>query len=54
MQSLNPDILKKAILATAEKRSSTNFLPDKTLILQNIRNDTTMRQRWNLYCREYS
>ena len=54
MQSFNPDILKKAILATAEKRSSTTFLPDKTLILQNIRSDTTMRQRWNLYCREYS
>ena len=52
-QPINDEILRQAILATAEKRNSSAFLPDKSAILDSIRQNDIMRQRWNFYCKEY-
>ena len=53
LQSLNVDTLRLAIEATANRRQSAMFLPEKQGILSRIRSNETMRQRWALYCREY-
>ena len=41
-----------ALNATAEKRGSLQTLQGKDRILETIRTDPTMRQRWSRYCEE--
>lgn len=51
--NIDPATLKKAILATTEKRQSVEVLQNKDTILASIRADAVMRRRWTQYCREY-
>ena len=53
-QQIDREILAQAIRATAQKRGSLSVLADKSAIVNTIRNDGTMQQRWATYCREYS
>lgn len=41
-----------ALQATSEKRMSLTALHDQDKILKTIKSDPTMRQRWDLYCKE--
>ena len=52
-QQIDRALLPRAIRATAEKRGSTTVLADKGVIINSIRTDETMQQRWATYCREY-
>ena len=52
-QQIDREILAQAIRATAQKRGSLSVLADKSAIVNTIRNDGTMQQRWATYCREY-
>lgn len=51
-RTIDKDIFIAALNATAQKRSSLPALNDQRKILQAIQSDSSMRQRWNLYCRE--
>ena len=53
-QQIDRALLARAIRATAEKRGSLSVLTDKGAIVNSIRTDQTMQQRWATYCREYS
>ncbi len=50
--SINRKVLSTALNATSEQRDSLLALQDKEIILQTIQSDTTMRQRWERYCRD--
>ena len=52
-QQIDSELLPQAIRATAGKRGSTFVLADKGTIINSIRTDETMQQRWATYCREY-
>ena len=52
-KAFDHEILRHAILATVEKRGSAIFLSDSASIFTSIRQDEVMRQRWNVYCKEY-
>ncbi len=51
-QVINKDVFHLAMQATSEKRMSTAALHDKENIMQAIKEDETMRQRWERYCKE--
>jgi predicted nucleotidyltransferase component of viral defense system len=51
-QAINKKILISALNATARKRGSLLAVQDKEQILRTIQSDTTMRQRWDRYCKE--
>jgi len=42
----------KALEATSKKRKSLDALADKRRILETIRSDVTIRERWERYCAE--
>lgn len=50
--SINRKIFSAALDATSKKRDSLLALQDKETILRTIQSDTTMRQRWERYCRD--
>jgi len=50
--SINRKVFSAALKATAEKRGSLLVLQDKEAIVQTIRADTVMKQRWERYCKE--
>lgn len=52
-QQIDSELLRQAIHATAEKRGSTSVLAGKGTIINSIRTDETMQQRWTMYCKEY-
>ena len=52
-QQIDSSLLSRAIRATAQKRGSLSAMADKGAIINTIRNDGTMQQRWATYCREY-
>lgn len=49
---LNPGTFKTALKATAEKRYSLEKLDEWESILEAIRVDVQMQQRWERYCRD--
>ncbi len=51
-RGINKNIFSTALNATAQKRMSLAALKDQDKILQSIQADTTMRQRWERYCKE--
>jgi predicted nucleotidyltransferase component of viral defense system len=51
-QFINRRTLITAISNTSEKRMSLVVLQDKEKILQTIRSDVIMKQRWDRYCKE--
>ena len=51
-RAINKNIFRIALNATAQKRTSLATLRDQDKILQTIRTDTIMRQRWERYCKE--
>jgi len=51
-QAINQEIFVIALQATSEKRMSLTVLQNKDEILRNIQSDSTMRQRWERYCKE--
>ncbi len=51
-QAVNREVLSTALHATSEKRMSHMALQNKDMILRNIQSDSTMRQRWDRYCKE--
>lgn len=51
-QMIDQDMLAAALKATAEKRMSTAALQDPQRIIQALRSDAVMRQRWERYCKE--
>ncbi len=51
-QTINNDLFITALRATAQRRLSLAALKDQDKILQSIQADTTMRQRWERYCKE--
>ena len=50
--AIHKKIFLTALNATAHKRMSTAALEDQDKILGSIQADTTMRQRWERYCKE--
>lgn len=48
-ESIEPAILRKAFLATSEKRNTSDQITDYEAILHEIETDETMKQRWNNY-----
>jgi len=52
-QNIDKKILKEAIVATSAKRLSSGLLKNKDSILEEIKEDVVMRQRWEKYCRDY-
>jgi hypothetical protein len=46
------DTFQRALHATASKRESLAILSAAATILENIRQDEIMRQRWARYCKE--
>ena len=53
-QVIDYDLLKTALNATAQKRTSLEALQGSNGIIRAIQADATMRSRWDHYCREYS
>ena len=51
-RAINTNLFRTALNATAQKRSSLAALRDQDKILLSIQADTTMRQRWERYCKE--
>ena len=51
-QAINREVFATALHATSEKRMSLAALQSKDEILRNIQSDSTMRQRWDRYCKE--
>jgi predicted nucleotidyltransferase component of viral defense system len=51
-RAINKNLFRTALNATAKKRTSLAALKDQDKILQSIQVDTTMRQRWERYCKE--
>ena len=51
-RAINKNLFRTALSATAQKRTSLAALKDQDIILQSIQADTTMRQRWERYCKE--
>ena len=51
-QSFDHHILKKAFLATCQKRNTIQQLPDMHDIVQRVAADTEMRSRWENYRKE--
>ena len=51
-RAINKNLFRTALNATAKKRTSLAALKDQDKILQSIQADTTMRQRWERYCKE--
>ena len=49
---VDKELLIGALNATARRRASMTALRDQREILQAIRSDPPMRQRWDLYCRD--
>lgn len=52
-QSIDQNVLKTALNATAQKRMSLDALKNSNAIVRTIQADSTMRTRWDRYCREY-
>ena len=50
--AINNGLFITALSATAQRRLSLAALKDQDKILQSIQADTTMRQRWERYCKE--
>ena len=51
-QKFDREILKKAFLATSQKRNTLQQLPDLHDIVQRVAADTEMRSRWENYRKE--
>jgi len=51
-QAINKEIFITALNATSEKRMSLAALQNKEEIIRIIQSDSTMRQRWDRYCKE--
>jgi len=51
-RAINKNLFRTALNATAQKRTSLSALRDQDKILLSIQADTTMRQRWERYCKE--
>ena len=51
-QKFDREILKKAFLATSQKRNTLQQLPDLHSIVQRVAADTEMRSRWENYRKE--
>ncbi len=51
-QMISKELFVTALHATSEKRMSLAALQDKEKIFLTIQSDATMRQRWDLYCKE--
>jgi predicted nucleotidyltransferase component of viral defense system len=51
-QTIHKRIFVSALNATSKKRMSLSALKDQGKILLTIQSDPTMRQRWDLYCKE--
>ena len=51
-RAINKNLFRTALNATAQKRTSLAALRDQDKILLSIQADTTMRQRWERYCKE--
>lgn len=49
---IDRELFTVALKATARKRASLTALQDQREILQAIQSDLSMRQRWDLYCRD--
>lgn len=49
---INQDILVAALNATAQNRMSVDTLKNASAIIQSIHDDSTMRIRWDRYCKE--
>ena len=52
-QSIDQNVLKTALNATAQKRMSLDAIKNSNAIVRTIQADSTMRTRWDRYCREY-
>jgi len=50
---IKKEILMKAVISTFSKRQSSDLLDEKVSILEDIKNDETMRKRWDQYTKEY-
>jgi len=50
--NVKKESIQSALTATSQKRMSTQVLQDSRRILLTIQADTTMRQRWERYCKE--
>lgn len=50
---IDRELLTTAVQATTAKRMSEKALENGQQTLLDIKNDSTMRQRWDRYCREY-
>lgn len=50
--AIKKGVFTTALHATSEKRNSLAALQDKEKILLTIQSDTTMRQRWERYCKD--
>lgn len=48
-QKYDREILKKAFLATSQKRNTIHQLPDMHDIVQRVATDTEMKNRWENY-----
>lgn len=48
-KSFDVNVLKRAFLATSEKRNTANQIPDLFSILLSVEEDETMQQLWNNY-----
>jgi predicted nucleotidyltransferase component of viral defense system len=51
-QEINPKTFIAALNSTSERRGSLQALQGKGRILATIQSDSTMRQRWERYCKE--
>jgi len=51
-QAIDKEVFTAALNATAQKRESLAALRDKEKIIPMIQSDTTMRRRWERYCKE--
>jgi hypothetical protein len=52
-QILDESVLRKAFLATAQKRESLAVLENREKILVSIQADSVMQERWARYSKEY-
>ena len=52
-QEIKAKTFAAALKATSERRGSVPAVQEKDRILETIRTDPTMQQRWSRYCKDY-
>lgn len=53
-ESLNPDVFRKALLATAHKRETEKYLTDAKEVFQEVKDSHVMQKLWTAYRKKFS